>query len=82
MPKIQDLNKPPPLPDTTNVQKIVEFSSLVLTSITIFCIFVVSGNGGGLFRSLIFDIGESSTEVLDIVRDEIESEKNPFFSVF
>ena len=23
MPKIEDLNKPPPLPDTTNVQKIV-----------------------------------------------------------
>ena len=49
-------------------------SALALTSITIFCTLVVSGNGGGLFRSSIFGIGESSMEGSDIVRDGIESE--------
>ena len=58
----------------------VKFSSaLALTSITIFCTLVVSGNGGGLFRSSIFGIGESSMEGSDIVRDGIESEKNAIY---
>ena len=64
---------------TTLMLLVVEFISTslaALTSITIFCTLVVSGNGGGgLFRSAIFGIGESSTDGSDIVRDGIESEK-------